>query len=73
MAALTARQSPKAYLKRRLDTFCNPLVYTFADRREPAIDPVEDAGGWMSNGVRQRLALRTTSPAVASAGVHSNQ
>jgi hypothetical protein len=27
----------------RLDTFCNPLVYTFADGREPAITPLSRA------------------------------
>jgi hypothetical protein len=36
VAEFTARQALKAYLRRRLDTFCNPLVYTFADGREPA-------------------------------------
>ena len=29
VAAFTARQELQAYLRRRLDTFCNPLVYTF--------------------------------------------
>jgi hypothetical protein len=28
---VTARQELKAYLRRRLDTFINPLVYTFWD------------------------------------------
>ena len=37
VAAFTARQALKAYLRRRLDTFCNPLVYTFADGRGPSI------------------------------------
>ena len=29
VAAFTARQELQAYLRRRLDTFCKPLVYTF--------------------------------------------
>jgi len=29
LAAFTARQELKAYLRRRLDAFINPLVYTF--------------------------------------------
>jgi hypothetical protein len=37
VAAFTAQQALKAYLRRRLDTFCNPPVYRFADGREPAI------------------------------------
>ena len=31
MAAFTARPELKAYLRRRLDAFINPLVYTFWD------------------------------------------
>lgn len=31
VAAFTAKHEMKAYLKRRLGTFSNPLVYTFGD------------------------------------------
>jgi hypothetical protein len=31
VAAFTARPELKAYLRRRLDAFINPLVYTFWD------------------------------------------
>jgi hypothetical protein len=43
VAAFTARQALKAYLRRRLDTFCNPLVYTFAHGREPVITTLSRA------------------------------
>jgi hypothetical protein len=43
VAAFTARQALKAYLRRRLDIFCNPLAYTFADAREPAITTLSRA------------------------------
>jgi hypothetical protein len=33
VAAFTARHELKAYLKRRLDAFANPLVYTFWDNQ----------------------------------------
>jgi hypothetical protein len=33
LAAFTARQELKAYLRRRLDAFINPLVYTFWDNQ----------------------------------------
>ena len=33
VAAFTARRELNAYLKRRLDTFINPLVYTFWDNQ----------------------------------------
>jgi hypothetical protein len=29
VAAFTARRELQTYLRRRLDTFCNPLIYTF--------------------------------------------
>lgn len=29
VAAFTAKRDMQTYLRRRLDTFCNPLVYTF--------------------------------------------
>jgi hypothetical protein len=32
-AAFTTRREPTAYLRRRLDTFINPLVYTFWDNQ----------------------------------------
>jgi hypothetical protein len=31
--AFTTRRELKAYLRRRLDTFINPLVYTFWDNK----------------------------------------
>jgi hypothetical protein len=37
VAAFTARRELQAYLRRRLDTFCNPLVYTFWGNRGPSI------------------------------------
>jgi hypothetical protein len=43
VAAFTARQALRACLRRRLDTFCNPLVYTFADGRELAITTLSRA------------------------------
>ena len=43
VAAFTARQALKAHRRRRLDTFCNPLVYTFADGREPPITTLSKA------------------------------
>jgi hypothetical protein len=33
VAAFTSKHELKAYLRRRLDTFCNPLVYTFRDNQ----------------------------------------
>jgi hypothetical protein len=36
-AAFTARREMQAYLGRRLDTFCNPLVYTFWGNQGPSI------------------------------------
>jgi hypothetical protein len=37
VAAFTARRELQTYLSRRLDTFCNPLVYTFADGLGPLV------------------------------------
>jgi hypothetical protein len=37
VAAFTARPELKAYLRRRLDAFINPLVCTFADGHAPSI------------------------------------
>jgi hypothetical protein len=37
VAAFTVQHQMKAYLKRRLETFTNPLVYTFGDNQGPAI------------------------------------
>jgi hypothetical protein len=37
VAAFTARRELQTYLRRRLDTFCNPLVYTFWSDRGPSI------------------------------------
>ena len=34
-AAFTTRGEMQAYVKRRLDTFCNPLVYTFWGNQGP--------------------------------------
>ena len=36
VAAFTTHEM-KAYLKRRLDTFANPLVYTFGAHQDPSI------------------------------------
>jgi hypothetical protein len=36
-AAFTTRREMQASLKRRLDTFINPLVYTFWGRHGPSI------------------------------------
>jgi hypothetical protein len=35
VAAFTARPELKAYLRRRLDAFINPLVYTFWGNQGP--------------------------------------
>jgi hypothetical protein len=44
VAAFTARQELKAYLRRRLDVFINPLVYTFWDNQgTPAIMTMSSA------------------------------
>jgi hypothetical protein len=46
VAAFTARQELKAYLRRRLDSFINPLVYTFWDNRgTPSIMTMSSALG----------------------------
>jgi hypothetical protein len=37
LAAFTVRQELKAYLRRRLDAFINPLVYTFWGDQGPSI------------------------------------
>jgi hypothetical protein len=37
VAAFTVRREMQAYLKRRLDTFVNPLVYTFWGNQGPSI------------------------------------
>jgi hypothetical protein len=37
VAPFTARREMQAYLRRRLDTFCNPLVYTFWGNQGPSI------------------------------------
>jgi hypothetical protein len=37
VAAFTARRELTAYLKRRLNTFINPLVYTFWGSQGPSI------------------------------------
>ena len=37
VAAFTARPELQSYLRRRLGTFCNPLVYTFTDGNDPSI------------------------------------
>jgi len=37
VAAFTARQELKAYLRRWLDAFINPLVYTFWGNQGPSI------------------------------------
>jgi hypothetical protein len=45
VTAFTDKHELTVYLRRRLDTFCNPLVYTFADGREPAIMTLSRAMG----------------------------
>jgi hypothetical protein len=42
-AAFTARHELQAYLKRRRDTFCNPLVYTFWGNQGPSIMTMSSA------------------------------
>jgi hypothetical protein len=37
VTAFTVRQELKAHLRRRLDAFLNPPVYTFWDNQEPSI------------------------------------
>jgi hypothetical protein len=37
VAAFTAQRELQSYLRRKLGTFCNPLVYTFADDHGPSI------------------------------------
>jgi hypothetical protein len=37
VAAFTARRELQTYLRRRLDTFINPLVYTFWGSNGPSI------------------------------------
>jgi hypothetical protein len=37
VAAFTARRELQIYLRRRLDTFINPLVYTFLGNQGPSI------------------------------------
>jgi hypothetical protein len=43
VAAFTARREPQAYLRRRLDTFINPLVYTFWGNQGPSIMTMSSA------------------------------
>jgi hypothetical protein len=43
VAAFKARHELKAYLRRRLDTFSNPLVYTFWSGHGPSIMTVSSA------------------------------
>jgi hypothetical protein len=37
VAAFSARRELQTYLRRPLDTFINPLVYTFCGNRGPSI------------------------------------
>jgi hypothetical protein len=43
VAAFTVRRDLNAYLKRRLDTFCNPLGYTFWGNQWPSIMTMSSA------------------------------
>jgi hypothetical protein len=43
IAAFTVKRDMQLYLRRRLDTFCNALVYTFTDGRGPLIMTVSKA------------------------------
>jgi hypothetical protein len=45
VAAFTARRELQTYLRRRLDTFCNPLVYTFWGNQGPSIMTMSAALG----------------------------
>jgi hypothetical protein len=42
-AAFSARRELQTYLRRRLDTFINPLVYTFCGNRGPSIMTMSSA------------------------------
>jgi hypothetical protein len=37
VAAFTVKRDMQTYLRRKLDTFCNPLVYTFQGGYGPSI------------------------------------
>jgi mevalonate pyrophosphate decarboxylase len=37
VAAFTLKRDMQSYLRRKLDTFCNPLVYTFQGSNGPSI------------------------------------
>ena len=43
VAAFTARRELQAYLRCRLDTFVNPLVYTFWGNQGPSIMTMSSA------------------------------
>ena len=43
VAAFTARRELQTYLRRRLDTFVNPLVYTFWGSQGPSIMTLSSA------------------------------
>ena len=43
VAAFTARRELQTYLKRRLETFVNPLVYTLWGSRGPSIMTMSSA------------------------------
>jgi hypothetical protein len=43
VAAFTVKRELQSYLRRRLDTFCNPLVCTFQGSHGPSIMTVSKA------------------------------
>jgi hypothetical protein len=43
VTAFTDKRELKVYLRRRLDTFCNPPVYTFANGHPPTITTMSRA------------------------------
>jgi hypothetical protein len=52
-AAFTTGRELQAYLRRRLDTFINPLVYTFWGNQGPSIMTMSSGAG----GVKARCVL----------------
>jgi hypothetical protein len=59
-AAFTTRHEMQAYLTRRLDTFCNPLVYYVLGQSRPVNhDHVVGAGGMKMSGRLVRAHLRS--------------
>jgi hypothetical protein len=53
-AAFTVRNEMKAYPKRRLEMFTNPLIYTFGDNERPAIITMSRASAGSTESLRNR-------------------